>query len=443
MNPLIRAAYNNCRPDEYLEFGDERYVDLSDKGLRGSDGDIIEELRVAIAASDRAAQLLISGFRGSGKTTELKRLAHNLREDGFQVVFIDTEEYLNLGVPATVSDLWISIAAGFDQYMSETIGTLRDFARFWERIAAFMQREVVLSDTTFKVPEVAEFKIELKDNQTFRAELNEVLSAKRPLLVRECKNFVEEGIALLASAGSGDQGIVLIIDSFEKLAGDARTAEDVRISAETLFTRDWRLLQTPCHTIYTVPPWLAFTETAADNELGRTRLLPMCKVKKRNGEDHEPGIQAIFELLGKRMNIDAIFGDRENLRVLVEKSGGYPRDLLRMVRETLLRNMKVENLPIGPEKLRADIARVVDIFSELFDNGLDGADLPLLAEIAQDREITGWARCDKFRLAELFDRHFVLSYQNGSRWLDLHPLLRETPSMRNYLDKLQNESEDS
>lgn len=443
MNPTIRAAYNNCRPDEYLEYGDPRYVPLSQRGLRGSDGDIIEEIRVAIGASDRAAQLLISGFRGSGKTTELKRLAHALRDDGYQVVFIDTEEYLNLSMPATVSDLWISIAAGFDRFLEENIQAFSDFARFWERIAAFVQREIGASDFKFKVPAVAEFQIELKENPAFRTELNDALAAKRPLLVRECRNFIDEGIALLAASGLGGQGAVLIIDSFEKLAGDARTAEEVRISAETLFTRDWRLLQTQCHTVYTVPPWLAFTETAADNDLGRTRLLPMCKVKDRGGAPHEPGIQAMFDLLGKRMDLDVIFGGTERIRPIVEMSGGYPRDCLRMVRETLLRNMKVESLPLDPEKLCADIERVVAILSELFDNGLDGEDVPLLADIARDRDITGWRRTAKFRVAELFDRHFVLSYQNGERWLDLHPLLRATPSIQAALKQRHPEGDES
>lgn len=178
MNPIIRDAYNNCRPDEALDFGDPRYVPMSQRGLRGSDGDIIGEIRVAISASDRPAQSLISGFRGNGKTTELRRLAKDLRDDGFQVIFVDTEEYLNLSMPATVSDLWISIAAALDQYLADKAAILAGFARFWERIASFMQREIVVTDLKFRVPEAAEFKFELKDNPAFRTELNRVLSAK-------------------------------------------------------------------------------------------------------------------------------------------------------------------------------------------------------------------------------------------------------------------------
>ena len=431
MNPDIRAAYNNCKPHEWLEYGDERYVPLSEQGLRGSDGDIMDDLRRAIRASDEATQLLISGFRGSGKTTELKKLEHKLNNDGFHVVYVDTEDYLNLTMPVTVSDLWISIAAGFDVFLQNLIPAEHAIGRFWERVTAFLKREVEISDLKLKIPEVGELEVALRENRAFRTALNHALEAKRPELVQECRDFVEEGIAVLAQIDDKKSGTVIIVDSFEKLVGDPRNAKEVRLSVETIFSRDWKLLRTPCHVVYTVPPWLAFT--AVDNELGRTRLLPMCKVKNKNGEACKAGVQAIFNLLNKRMDVSAIFGDDTAINLLIENSGGYPRDLLRLVRETLLRNMDADTIPVPKKKLQADMDRVIEIYRESFDTGLDGNDLPLLVKIAKDKDISGWTREEKFRLAELFDRHFVLSYQNGKRWLDLHPLLRESVSMQSAL----------
>ncbi|MBI2425207.1 MAG: hypothetical protein HYV27_20440 [Candidatus Hydrogenedentes bacterium] len=384
-------------------------------------------------ASDDAAQVLISGFRGSGKTTELKRLEKWLERDGFSVVFIDTEEYLNLRMPATISDLWISIAAGFDDFLQRALQGPHAIGKFWERFRAFLDREIVVSDVKINLADVGEFKVALRENPAFRVQLNEALEAKRPKLVHECRDFVEEGIAALRQLRLNTQGTVIIIDSFEKLAGEARTADDVRASAEVLFTRDWRLLQAPCNTIYTVPPWLAFTDAAADNELGRTLLMPMCKVREKHGGPCEAGIAALLDLLGRRMDVQAIFGDDTAIRPLIEMSGGYPRDLLRMVRDVLIRNIEVVALPIPREKLDATVLRVIQVYAEQYETGLDGEDLPLLTRIAREKEISGWTRKDKFRVAELFDHHFVLSYQNGERWLDLHPLLRDTPSMQKEL----------
>ncbi len=145
-----------------------------------------------------------------------------------------------------------------------------------------------------------------------------------PLLVRECRQCLDEGIAHLAKIDPSRMGTVLSLDSFKKLRGTGHNAEEVRLSVETMFTRDWRLLQASCHAIHTVPPWLAFTNTAPDNDLGRTRLLPMCKVKEHHGKVCQAGINALFRLVNQRMDTNAIFGSPQNIQPLIEISGAYP-----------------------------------------------------------------------------------------------------------------------
>ncbi|MBI5846064.1 MAG: AAA family ATPase [Deltaproteobacteria bacterium] len=448
MNPVLKKAYNNCKPDEYLKWNDDRYVSLSAMGLRGSDGDIVAELEDAIAIADGEAHLLFSGFRGSGKTTELLRLQHQLEKNGYVVVYVDTDEYLNLTVPATVSDLWISIAAGFSRFLMDK-KYIDNTQSFWKRLQSFLEQEIKIENFKFGVSGVAELELSLKQNSEFRDKLNKALEDKRPRLVKECRGFLDESIGEIARKNPATLGTVLILDSFEKLQGDARNEDEVRQSVETMFIRDWKLLKTPCHAIYTVPSWLSFTETGADCDLGRTYLLPMCKVSEREKNDdggykispYQGGIDAMLDLLGKRMNLEQIFGGRKQVEPLVILSGGYPRDLLRMIREVILRNTKTEALPISPEKLRSDIDRVIEIYTESYELGLDGADLPLLCKVAINHSLSGWTGKDKLRLARLFDRHFVLSYQNGEKWLDLHPLLSNTSVMKNALEECKAEKD--
>ena len=40
-----------------------------------------------------------------------------------------------------------------------------------------------------------------------------------------------------------------------------------------------------------------------------------------------------------------------------------------------------------------------------------------------------------FRIADLFDYHFILAYRNGQEWYDLHPLVRKTPTVQRALQK--------
>ncbi len=427
MNEQLKKAYNNCKPEEWLDWDDERYVPLSDKNLRGCDGDIVGLLQDAIAFADGPTHLLFSGFRGSGKTTELLRLKHYLEKSGYTVVYVDTEEYLNLNVPATITDMWISIAAGFDSFLKKE-KYIDDKRSFWKRLNTFLQSEIIIEGITIKAWNVAELQLGIKENLQFREKLNKAIAEKMPKLVKECYNFLDESIATIKENNNEKKETILILDSFEKLQGDSKNEKDVRNSIETIFIRHWKLLRTPCHAVYTVPPWVSFTEDAHD--LGRTWMLPMCKVFNMDGTRHTDGINAMLQLLEKRMDVHGIFGNGRQLEKLAELSGGYPRDLLRMVREVILRNARIGHLPIPGGKLEADIARVTDIFTETFDHGLDGDDIPLLCKVANDHSLSGWPGEDKFRLVRLFNKHFVLSYQNGGKWLDIHPLLRNTPSMK-------------
>lgn len=434
--PVVRAAYNNCKPEESLAVGDSRYVDFSERGVRGNDGDIVEELFDAVIISDQATHLLMSGFRGSGKTTELRRLEKKLQENDCPVIFVDVEDYLNLNVPATVSDLWITIAAGFDKFVEEKQKFRHGVERFWDRISAFLNREIEVSDVKLKgdVKGVVasggmEFKLALKENPDFRTRLNDAVQARRPELVEECRRFTEEAVALLS--GSGTKTIVAIIDSFEKLQGTSRNADEVRESAEALFVRDWNLLKSPSfHAIFTVPPWLAFIEAGTNDDL---RMLSMCRITNRDGTKYDEGIAALYDMLRHRMNLEEIFGTPVLIEPLIEASGGYPRDLLRLIRGVLLRNVGVENLPIPEGKLNTDVERVINRLAEQYQNAMDGEDIKLLGRLARERDVLGWNKKEKLRVASLFDHHFVLSYQNGERWLDLHPLIRRSAAVQKAL----------
>jgi hypothetical protein len=449
MNQVIRDAYNNCKPEEWLKPEDPRYVPLNDLGVRGTGVDLVKQLRKTIDISDAHTRQLVSGFRGSGKTTELLRLAKALEDSGYWTIFVDTDEYLNLRVPATVSDLWMVIASKVDAYLAERDPKHQIARRLWSRIAAFFNREVEIEDLKLSAEvsapgEVAkagaEIQVALKENPDLRRRINEALENKRPALVKECRGFVEEAIAILRRLAPGKTGVVIIVDSFEKLAGDHRNGDEVRASAEMLFVRDWALLAMPCHVIYTVPPWLAFADSAP--QLARTHMLPMCKVYERpkgstiDRDACKLGTKAMMDLLAKRMNLKSIFAEgTKELERIVCASGGYPRDLLRLVQDVLFQHVEVESLPITPASLASAVDRAISELRQQYAPALSGEDFPLLKKINDSSSEIGLTKVERLRIAELFEHHFVLSYQNGERWLDLHPLLRDVPQLREYLAK--------
>lgn len=66
--------------------------------------DPVAQLRRGIEWSALESVHLFSGFRGTGKTTELRRLAHELRERGVKVIVSDVRHYLNLAQPLDIGE---------------------------------------------------------------------------------------------------------------------------------------------------------------------------------------------------------------------------------------------------------------------------------------------------------------------------------------------------
>ncbi len=437
MLSALKAAYNRCDVEKPLEPGDTRYVPFDDLGVRGSDRSCIDFLMTRIEMSDGATHQLFSGFRGCGKSTELRRLAKNLAARRFNVVVIDTEDFINLRVPASTADLLITLAAGMDQHLrgggSSQVHPPSE--SFWQRFKNLLGTEVTVDGMTIKLPEVAEFELSFKGDVDFKTKLYRALEGRQPELARECRRFVEEGMAELKRRHPKSEGTVLIVDSFEKLRGDALNGEAVRRSVEDVFIRDWRYLKAPCHVIYTVPPWMAFLEAGTAAEFERVHLMPMCKVWDPKAEkDHEAGLDAMMELLSRRIEVKRLFREQDSIRELARASGGYPREFLRMVRELFVR-MRLENvtLPISREVACSLSNRAINVFIEQYHAPITEEDIPLLVQVARHRAIAKHSRDDLDRLASLFDHHFVLSYRNGDAWFDLHPLVRRTKKMKEAL----------
>lgn len=182
-------------------------------------------------------------------------------------------------------------------------------------------------------------------------------------------------------------------------------------------------------------------EAGASAESGRIHILPMCKVTDRDtSQPHEQGIQAMMEILGKRMPLEKIFENPNVLRSLILGSGGYPRDLLRMVQELLQRARMTKLTPPLPSgDTQQLITKVLDAIGETYEKPIADEDIALLQRVGRDRDITGHTKADLLRLADLFDGHFVMSYRNGRYWFDLHPLVRRSRKIHREFEKKTDE----
>ena len=90
----LTAAFNSCDPARPLEAGDARWVDLAPG--RGDEGSALAQCRKRILRSAYPLVQLLAGHRGSGKSTELRRLQRQLESDGYFVAYFEADADLDI-----------------------------------------------------------------------------------------------------------------------------------------------------------------------------------------------------------------------------------------------------------------------------------------------------------------------------------------------------------
>jgi hypothetical protein len=427
-----------CDPFLPLAVGDPRYVPL-DQGtpVRG-DVPAIDALSSKIQLSDAESCQLFTGFPGTGKTTELRRLEAYLadaKDLPTYTIYIDFEQYVDRYAPIAITDVLRVVAYCMDRAAISAEGDDPDenpgyLKRFFEYVS---RTDVELGKAGFSAYG-ASLMLEIKNNPSFRQRTEAALQGRFQQFAAEAKDAMSEAVVRLRKAkGVAAERVVVIADGLEKLTPlreeDRGTME---AAVETLFLAHRDLMHLPCHAIYTFPLWLRFKNAQLGSAYGgEPVVLPMVKVREPGGAAYDPGIQKMAEIIRRRIDdVPAIFGDDpgRTLRPLIEASGGYPRDLLRMVRTLLT---EVKTFPVPPDKTD----RVIRDLGRSYSDTILGTYVDVLARVAETHEMP---RDDAAQLAlfgHLFERWLILAYRNGDEWYDLHPLVRRASMVQARLNR--------
>ena len=145
---------------------------------------------------------------------------------------------------------------------------------------------------------------------------------------------------------------------------------------------------------------------------------------------HPVGNRCLRELILKRFHNNAndftrFFGEPYNpdstprADRLINLCGGHFRDLLRFVRECVVR---ARELPVTDGVLAGAIQKVRSSFLPIAQD-----DAVWLSRIAEEcaTALPSQKAEDVTRLTRLLNTHFVLYLKNGEEWYDVHPLIRK------------------
>ena len=434
----IRTYYNLCAPDEPLKPNDPRNIDLDQIQIdnhspRGRNW--VQRLAKQVELSDEPVFLLFSGLPGSGKSTELKRLMKRLEDKDMAhllPIYVDAEEVLDLTSPLDVPDIIANLLHAADCQLLQLEGSddegMRSgyLARLWHWLES---TEIELTEGKVGLPAGSNLAFEMKARPSFREQV-------RQIVAKHLKQFLKRAHAELHAIEAramklGYSGVVLIFDSLEKLRGMSTTWHEVLLSAERLFGGQAPYLRLPVHTIYTVPPALAF-RLQLDVE-----FMPMIKLREKTGEPCEAGCKAARKLVRARIpddDLHAFLGEQTEERVqdILAWSGGYPRELIR-----ILRKMLAEVEP-GSVITDAQLARVRQEIDDAYRQVVPASSFPWLARVAQERYLTIKDDAHREDADTMLTNNAVLHYHNNETWFDLHPSLYRIPGLQQAIRALSN-----
>ena len=223
---------------------------------------------------------------------------------------------------------------------------------------------------------------------------------------------------------------MFIFDQFEQLHDTLDTQGRVAESVAMLMANHRADLQIPLmHMVFTVPPWLKFKLP----DMRKIRLL--YNVKLWNNNDNrtksQPGWKIMRGVVQRRLTPDGMTrffgkgtktGSHRLADKLIEASGGHFRDLILLLRETLLRTTFLPTTP-------AEVAAAIESLRASY-LPIPLADAEWLNEIAVKRDclLKDRSAVSVQRMTFFLDTHCALILCNGGEWYDVHPLIRDEVS---------------
>lgn len=415
----LKKLYN-ALADRVLEPGDPVYVAQINQGA----ADAVEEMATEIDWQEGGGVCLFTGQRGTGKSTELKRLKQRLEQLGAVVFYADLSEFILLTKEVEISDFLIAVAGAMSEQVQVHYGGSPGNRSYWDRLLAFLQTEVEIKDFGVKLAGV-DIKAALKNDPDFKLRVQEAARGHVTQLVQDAHDFLAEAVDYVRQRVSdAERKVVLLIDSVERIRGVGSEAMAVYESVRNLFFGHAEHLRVPrLHIVYTIPPYLSVLAPGAGTLMGGavTRRLVCTHIFQDRCREADPaGLSVLRTVISKRYPDWEKLFDSAAVDKLAMSSGGDLREFFRLIRLCLPAVRDDSQLPLSVAAIKPT------------ENAARNEMLPIpedhlvwLKRIAQTHATCLEKDADLPTLAQFLDNRLVLNYRNGSDWYDVHPLLRD------------------
>lgn len=414
----LKRSFNNLQDQLdpfkagfYYDF----YADLPDK-------DPIADIRREIDFSESESRHLFSGYSGTGKSTQLKRLKQLLEAQGDVVLYIDTLGYRSNAEPFDIRTMLLLVAAAVSDAIKHYKGLKIEKLDFFSRFVEFVKKHRIHIKELTAGMSAASIKLGITQDPTFR----ELVKDRLKLHLAELKREVDDYLMAVKAAFRDLRGdtckCILILDSLEQVHSSIEDEDALFKSVTHLFSTYTEYLRVPgWHLVYTVPAWLSFT-------LESPRIQPivfphLALTEPRTGKPVKKHRDIMREMLRRRLpdqNLETLFGNdtAATLDRLIDLSGGHPRDFFQLVRKAI--TSQEGPLPITELAATRSIVTLRNSFPTISKEVaafLDkvAADPTELLEDNKSETIS--------RVASLLNSRLIFIHRNGETWYEVHPVI--------------------
>lgn len=201
--------------------------------------------------------------------------------------------------------------------------------------------------------------------------------------------------------------IVIIVDGLEKMHYRTFSLMNNQSDSHTqLFVQHAeQLLSLHSHVVYTTPISLFFIINL-QNDYENVYILPMVRL-------NDAGKSTLKELVQKRVDIEVVFSDPTLVDILIKRSGGVVRDLMRLIRLSC----DTDETQVSAKEVKYAVSRLTREYDRL----LKPSDIPILERVYR----TELVNPDDDRTNQLLLNRVILEYENGKRSAKLHPACLE------------------
>ena len=369
----------------------------------------LEELKTYLRYATQNIKVLFSGHRGSGKSTELLRLAKDL--DGeFFTVRVSAANLLNLA-DINYADVVLACAAALFRQVTDKTKGVKLPASLLKDALNLLTNEIT-TETTISVPKSGAisaklnaliFSIEGKygAEAVTRENIREKLFPRITELIEQFNRICEE---VYNVAGSHP---LIIIEDLDKV--------DIAHGRALFFDHATTLNSPACRIIYTFPIALCYENqfTQRLGDYSRHFLLPNVSVYEMNDAPNPEGRAALRDVMERRAS-PKLFGGTA-LDDIIELSGGLMRDLVRLANNAALATLTEGKGVITPETVRQLAAEAGNDFRRL----LKADHYDELRKAHRTKQVT-----PNEIIQKLLENLSLLEYRNTVAWWDAHPIVR-------------------